>query len=192
MINAILFDCFGVLVNDGLQGLVDELSVTDPETAQEVVKTVTLAMDGKIDADASRSMTASLLGLTLDGYKQRIRQAEVRNEALLNYILELRRSYKIGLVSNILPGGLQARFTDEELKKYFDVVIASGEVGVAKPDVRIYQLAAQKLSVETSECIFVDDRQAYLDGAVAAGMQPILYTSFAQAKSDIAQILTNK
>lgn len=178
MIKAVLFDCFGVLVNDGLQGIVDELERSDPATAHRIVDTVTLALQGSIDADVSRHMVASLLGLTLAGYNQRIRQAETKNQVLLDYILTLRPKYKTGIVSNILPGGLRTRFSSDELERYFDIVIGSGDIGYAKPDVRIYQIAAEKAGVETYECTFIDDRQVYLDGARAAGMAPILYASF--------------
>ncbi len=188
MIKAVIFDCFGVLVNDALQGIVDELEKHDPETAKQIVRVVTSALENKISADNSRTIVASLLGLTMEGYRQRIQDGEAKNQALLDYILTLRPKYKTAVLSNILPGSLAVRFPDGELEKYFDVAVASGDVGVAKPDVRIYQLTAEKLGIAPNECVFIDDRQAYCDGAVATGMQAILYTSVVQVKAGLAAL----
>ncbi|QDZ16376.1 HAD family hydrolase [Humibacter ginsenosidimutans] len=53
----------------------------------------------------------------------------------------------------------------------FDVVIASGDVGVAKPDARIFALACQRLGVRPSEAVYVGDRLATdAIGAARAGL----------------------
>ena len=68
------------------------------------------------------------------------------------------------------------------LKDYFDAVIFSCDVGIVKPDVKIYQLAMEKLSVSPAESIFVGDGGSNeLYGAKAAGMTTVL-TEFLIAK----------
>jgi len=52
----------------------------------------------------------------------------------------------------------------------FDQVVISGEVGLRKPQPEIYLLAAERLRVEPSECVFVDDFKINADGAAAVGM----------------------
>jgi len=56
----------------------------------------------------------------------------------------------------------------------FEHVIASGEVGAAKPDARIFAHAASVFGVAVSECVYVGDR-LHTDaiGAVDAGMRGI-------------------
>jgi HAD superfamily hydrolase (TIGR01509 family) len=73
----------------------------------------------------------------------------------------------------------------------FDVVVVSGEVGFAKPDREIYHHTADLLEVEPAECVFIDDRQAYVSGAEQAGMQAILYQDFEQMKTELEKILAN-
>ncbi|MFD4182607.1 HAD-IA family hydrolase [Rhodococcus sp. NPDC058514] len=51
-----------------------------------------------------------------------------------------------------------------------DEVVLSGDVGMAKPDPRIYRLAARRLGLTAAECVFVDDLAVNVRGAVAAGM----------------------
>ena len=62
---------------------------------------------------------------------------------------------------------------DSRLAPLMDALILSNETGLCKPQVAIYQLAAQKLEVPCEECFFVGDggsRELY--GARDAGMQP--------------------
>ena len=61
------------------------------------------------------------------------------------------------------------------LKEYFDAVIFSCDVGIVKPDAKIYQLAMEKLSVSPSESIFVGDGGSNeLYGAKSVGMATVL------------------
>ncbi|MBQ5330590.1 MAG: HAD family phosphatase [Oscillospiraceae bacterium] len=60
--------------------------------------------------------------------------------------------------------------------KYCDGGIYSCDVKVTKPDRRIYELLCEKYSLDPAECVFIDDVQENVDGAVEAGMRGILYT----------------
>jgi putative hydrolase of the HAD superfamily len=55
-----------------------------------------------------------------------------------------------------------------------DVVVDSSEVGLRKPDPRIYLLTAERLGVAPSTCLFLDDLDANVDAAASVGMQTIL------------------
>lgn len=52
----------------------------------------------------------------------------------------------------------------------FDTIVLSGEVGVAKPDRRIFELAAERLGLQPDECVFVDDLAVYVHAAARTGM----------------------
>ena len=61
------------------------------------------------------------------------------------------------------------------LKEYFDAVIFSCDVGIVKPDGKIYQLAMDKLNVSAADSIFAGDGGSNeLYGAKAAGMATVL------------------
>ncbi len=57
-----------------------------------------------------------------------------------------------------------------------DVVILSFEVGMCKPDARIYRLALDRLGIEPRRAVFVDDKADYCAGANAAGLHACLLT----------------
>ncbi len=60
------------------------------------------------------------------------------------------------------------------LDDLFDHVIDSSEVGMRKPDPRIFELALDKLGAQPSRTVFLDDFQGNLDGAGRLGIQGVL------------------
>ena len=63
-------------------------------------------------------------------------------------------------------------FLDELLES----VVVSGTEGVAKPDPGIYELVVERSGIPAEELVFVDDKQANVDGAVAVGLDGVLFT----------------
>ena len=56
----------------------------------------------------------------------------------------------------------------------------SAEVGLHKPQPEIYRLAAERLEVEPTDCVFVDDLKENCEGAEAVGMTAVRYRSAAE------------
>lgn len=187
MIKAIIFDCFGVLLEDALHGIVDQLN--DSSKKVEILKIVRSSSKGSLSPDESRKKIADLLGITVAEFSRLMNEGEVKNTKLFDYILGLRKKYKTGILSNIRPGGLESRFSESELKKHFDVVIGSGDIGYIKPETKAYEITADSLGVKLNECVVVDDKQPYCDAARALGMEAVLYRTFSQMKSDLENIL---
>ncbi|GAA1348859.1 HAD-IA family hydrolase [Saccharothrix algeriensis] len=71
----------------------------------------------------------------------------------------------------------------------FDLVVTSGEVGLVKPDRRIYLLAARRLGVEPGECVFVDDLAVNVRGAAAAGMVGVHHRSVRSTVEELEVLL---
>lgn len=69
-------------------------------------------------------------------------------------------------------------------------VVNSARVGVAKPDRRIYEIAAERAGVPYERCLFVDDRQENLDAAVALGMSTLLYGKPEDLRKVLAPLLS--
>jgi putative hydrolase of the HAD superfamily len=68
-----------------------------------------------------------------------------------------------------------------------DDMVLSCEVGAAKPDPQIYEIALDRLGVDATEALFVDDQQRYCDGAAAVGMHAVLLDRVGDA-GDIARL----
>ncbi len=93
------------------------------------------------------------------------------DEDVISLARKLRPRYKVGMISNATKNLEKVLDDHHGIIDLFDVVINSARVGVAKPDVRIYHLAAERLGVPVSACVFTDDLVHNIEGARAAGMQ---------------------
>jgi HAD superfamily hydrolase (TIGR01509 family) len=165
--------------------MVEKLRATEPGKADQIVALVAVGAAGRMPAEVARAAIAELLGLSSSEYAARIKTEEVKNQTLLTFIKQLRLHYKIGLHSNVMRNGLEVRFPDGELTQYFDAVVASGDVGYAKPEAQAYELVADRLDARLDECIMVDDRDEYCAGARSVGMHAIQYQSFEQLQLEL-------
>lgn len=57
----------------------------------------------------------------------------------------------------------------------FDAVVLSGKEGLRKPEPAIYLVAADRVGVPPTQCVFVDDIAANVEGARAVGMTGVLH-----------------
>jgi HAD superfamily hydrolase (TIGR01509 family) len=190
MTEAIIFDCFGVIISDALKLFLEQLRANGRGAeADQVTEIVRANNRGIIMPADSNQQIADLLGITVDDYRSHIDQKEVKNTQLLDYILELRKTYKTALLSNIGIGSLNRRFAPGELDRYFDTVVVSGDIGHIKPEPEAYEIAAIRINAHLKNCIFIDDRTEYCAGAQAVGMQAICYISFDQFKAELESLL---
>ncbi|TET95879.1 MAG: HAD family hydrolase [Anaerolineales bacterium] len=92
---------------------------------------------------------------------------------LIRFIRAHKTGTKMGLLSNGWPS--TRRFLEERwhIADIFDDIIISAEVGLAKPDRRIYQLALDRLGVEAEQTIFIDDFDENIRGARELGIHGI-------------------
>lgn len=84
---------------------------------------------------------------------------------------------RLGVVSNS-DGRVEEALEAAGLRSYFDVIVDSAQVGVEKPDPRIFYAALEVLGVAPSEALYVGDLyEVDVVGAHAAGIEAVLVTS---------------
>jgi HAD superfamily hydrolase (TIGR01549 family) len=111
------------------------------------------------------------------------------DEDLYAFSMRLKPRYSIGLLSNAFPetrASLARRFP--HFYNMFDVTIFSAEVGIGKPDSRIYQLILDKLGVEAQSSVFVDDFIENVEGARAVGMHAIHFRGSQQVRDELKEL----
>jgi putative hydrolase of the HAD superfamily len=112
----------------------------------------------------------SLIGVRVDW----TRDALVPRPGAVEVLDELRhRGYRLGLIS-VCSEEVPQLWEGTQLASRIDEPVFSCSVGVAKPDPRIYRIAAERLEVETGACLFVDDQPSFVEGALEAGMDALL------------------
>ena len=88
-------------------------------------------------------------------------------------IRSLRGPYRVSILSNA-DANLEVRLRDGfGIHHLFDDVISSAAVGLAKPDLAIYRLAAERLGLPTEQCVFIDDAEANVEAARETGMAAV-------------------
>lgn len=94
------------------------------------------------------------------------------------------RGYRTGVISNA-DGRVRRLLEDAGLAPFLEIVIDSSEVGVEKPDPRIFHAATERLETRPSACAFVGDiYEIDVLGARAAGLHPVLIGTGAAPESD--------
>ncbi|MFF1710217.1 HAD family hydrolase [Streptomyces sp. NPDC058268] len=96
------------------------------------------------------------------------------------------RGVPTAVVSNTWPG-LRARMSAAGLSDIADHLVLSCEVGCAKPDRRIYEIALRLLAVEPARALFIDDVADNVTAARALGMAGHVHTGTAETLARIAE-----
>ncbi len=195
-IRAVFFDLGGVILRTEYEAPRQHLAGRLGMEYEDLVRLV---------FDSENSRKASLGAVTEDEHWQSVarrlkrpREAEslrdeffagdVIDHALLNFLRSLRPLYKTGLISNAWSG-LRQYIIDHKFDDAFDQMIISAEVGVVKPNPRIYQMALDQLGVSPSEAVFVDDFIENVKGAQAVGMSAIHFHDPEAALAELKVLL---
>lgn len=84
--------------------------------------------------------------------------------------------HKVGVLSNA-PDDLRERFLSElPMEIEWDAIVVSGEIGMRKPDPRIFEYAAEAIGTAPERCFFIDDLHENAAAARAVGMRAFHFT----------------
>lgn len=109
---------------------------------------------------------------------------DIVDREILNFLRSLRGSYRTGLISNAWSD-LRDYIVREKMDDAFDHIIISAEVGVAKPEAKIYKIALEQAGVSPNEAVFVDDFYVNIEGCEKVGIKGI---HFKDAQSTLQQL----
>jgi putative hydrolase of the HAD superfamily len=185
MIKAIGFDCGGVIV--GLSGPLfmqkaSELLGVELKTLSDIYfKFNHLMNNGEVSREDFWKKIVQELNVE-DRFDDLIKLTKETtteiNGSVLGLVDKLRmRGYKVGLLSNNTTDEAK-RLEDIGLFGHFDVRIISSEVGMSKPDPRIFHLLIERLGIKPEELAFIDDAERSLSRASEVGFDPILFTDY--------------
>jgi epoxide hydrolase-like predicted phosphatase len=185
MLRAIIFDVGGVLIRTqsrtGREKWATKLGLDSREFEDFVFsgESGIQAQLGQKTVEDHWQWLGDYFGLTDSGLAEMRRDffaGDVLNEPLVRYVIRLRQAgYRTGLLSNF---GDEARYVWTQVYpfiEHFDGIIISAEVGLLKPDPKIYYLAAESVNVAVHEALFIDDFVENVEGAKQVGMLAIQY-----------------
>lgn len=172
-----------------MRARIESMRRINPQAADDLNDIVKAINRGMISREESSRRMAKIFGITAAELLAASDEGEVRNQSLIDFIKTLRPRYKLAMLSNVRSRArLDLRFNSGELDDLFDVVVASGDVGLIKPERQIYEMVAEKLGVQPAECLMVDDLELYCEGARATGMSTILFKDTEQFLDDFRKL----
>ena len=99
----------------------------------------------------------------------------VINQELVDFIIELKKKYKVILLSNATGEFLHRILERIDVKAMFDMMIISSEVKMVKPDKEIFEYALRQMNIDAEKAIFIDDNIKNIKGAALAGIDGFVY-----------------
>ncbi len=195
-IKAVFFDLGGVILRTEYQAPRQHLAERFGMDYDDIDKVVfgggpngsaARASIGEITEEQHWQNVMKTLKLPASEY-ERVREEFFAGDVIDHEIVEFLRSikprYKVGLISNAWSG-LRDYIVREKFDDAFHHMIISAEVGVAKPEPRIYHIALEQLQVKPKEAVFVDDFHENIEACEKVGMKGI---HFRDSRSTLQQL----
>lgn len=109
-------------------------------------------------------------------------------EGTREIIFELSKKYKVYYLSDNVKERVDKLDERFGFLKWFVDGIFSHEVGVRKPNPKIYEYAIQKVCVRAEEIVFIDDKESSLIPARQLGITTILFESPEKLRSSLISL----
>ena len=110
------------------------------------------------------------------------------DEAMVGLSQTLKGSYRRFILSNTSPQHIEFVFAKYPVLRDFDGHILSYEVGLMKPDRRIYELALHRFGIAVESAVFIDDLPANVAGAREIGLAAIQHKSFQKTRRELTRL----
>lgn len=197
-IQAVIWDLGGVLLRTEdyapRQALAQRYGMTREEIEEFVFsgESGDRAQTGEISVEQHWENQRARLGLSpaeLQAFRDQFWGGDRLDTDLVAYIRRLRESYKTGLLSNAFSDLRRVVTETWKFADAFDEMIISAEVGLVKPDPRIYHLALERLGVTPEAAVFIDDFSRNVDGARAVNLKAIHFKDPQQACAELEDLL---
>lgn len=185
---AVIFDLYGVLAINGWQAFKAKHFADREDVWHEVYLLGRKVDAGLASYDELVRFTAEQSGESQETVRYQLEHT-VANDELLGYIAnELYGRYKLGILSNASNNKVIDQIFTSEQEALFDTITLSHHIGRTKPDVLMYEAAAERLDVEPKACVFVDDQERHATGAKEAGMHALVYTDVKSLRQELEKL----
>jgi len=145
---------------------------------------------GELTEDEFAPLFGPIIGVRKDrteGLVDRLFAGMQPEQAMIEALRRARAAgLKTGLISNSWGRG---RYDRDSFGELFDGVVISGEVGLYKPQPEIFRLGAERVGLQPTDCVFVDDLRENCAGAEAVGMTAVLHRGAEESLARLEELL---
>ena len=129
---------------------------------------------------------AELIALWRDGWETMLREEIAGSVEILG---ELRKKgHGLHALTNWSAETFPVARRRFEFLKWFENIVVSGEVGLAKPDPRIFKLAIERCKLVASRTVFIDDSLKNVEAGRNAGLHALHFRDPDQLRADLTQL----
>lgn len=192
-IKCVLFDIGGVLVDWHMSWITSEISkrfkINEDLIANAFSKYLHELDSGKIEEKTFWNKIATDVdSMSLKENSESLWNTYFRKNARINHdVINLatkiqENSYTMGIISNIEKITHKV-VVDWNVLDNFEHKFMSYQIGISKPDPRIYEYVIEKLSFDPNQIIFIDDKKSNVDAAKRSGINVIQFTDSSGLKN---------
>jgi epoxide hydrolase-like predicted phosphatase len=189
MVKAIVFDYFGVIVEDSVVSKWIKKNFSDPESRIKAVVESSIKWDlGETGYSEFNKILSRYTGIPANQIFSTFFENIKMHQGTIELIKLLKNNYKIILLSNAPKENLQKMLKNQNIENLFNEIVISAEHKIMKPDPKIYELMLSIGGINASEAIFIDDRQVNVDAAANLGIKSFLFTDATTLKNDLTSM----
>lgn len=139
---------------------------------------------GEMSIDEFNKILAERVGEDSIDWRQYYLEAVQPIVEVQEALLRASQTFKVGLLTNIMPGLIDALLQKGFLPKLdYDAIIDSSKVNAIKPEAHIFELAAEAAGVPSEDILLVDDSRANLMAAEKMGWRTLWFDDFRPTES---------
>ena len=129
---------------------------------------------------------ADMIALWRDGWEKMLRDEIAGSVEILG---ELRsKGHRLHALTNWSAETFPIARRRFEFLKWFEDIVVSGEVGLAKPDPRIFALTIERCRLEPARTVFIDDSLHNVEAGRNAGMHALHFRDPHQLRADLTRL----
>ena len=191
MVRLIIFDIGGVIVDfweDLYYSYLSGKTGIGKRRVKEVMEPLIIRSEsGELKQSDLERMAARRLGIPRSHleWNMAYRRLSKTNLEVVTIIKRLKKNYKVVMLSNI--GRSRLTMTRKYLvnKRWDGRIFASCDIGLRKPDVKIYDYVLRKTDVPAGEALFIDNLRENVLGARRAGLKAIVFKTPEKLMEDL-------
>jgi len=129
---------------------------------------------------------ADLIALWKDGWEQMLREPIDESVAIL---AELRdRGHRLLALTNWSSETFPIARTRFPFLNWFEHIVVSGEVKLAKPDRRIFELTMHRAALDPATTVYIDDSLPNIEAARPLGFNAVHFATPAKLRAELARL----
>ena len=190
MEKVILFDFFGVISSE-VSPIFFKRYFNDEDAKLIKEEIMSKGDKGELSEEEIYDLISKRVNITPLKVKEDFKKLIHINNELVSYIKELKKEYKVYLLSNAISSFLRRILKENNLYELFNEVYISSEIKLIKPYKEFFNYVIEKENLDPSLCVMIDDNKKNIEGAINCKLNGIVFTNNKDLKEKLDIFLKN-